>query len=165
MTIDDYIANFLRDGQYRIAVLSVEMNELEDQGSYQYKKLDRSRKDIANFMAILYEGKWLVQSAYNHMQIGAELTWTEREVTEEIEYLRYYNKMNEVPYITFTGHYPKIASIINGGGSGSGDSLPVGTFGQLMGFGGSGIAEAQTIDEYGGHIDGESITSYFIGRL
>lgn len=165
MTLDDYIANFLRDGQYRIAELSVEMNELEDQGSYQYVKLARSRKDIANFMAILYEGKWLVQSAYNHMQIGADLTWTEREVIEEIEHLRYYNKMNEMPYINFTAHYPKIASIISGGGTGSGDSLPVGSYGQLMGFNPSGIAEAQTIDEYGGHIDGESITSYFSGRL
>jgi hypothetical protein len=166
MTLDDYIANFLRDAQYKIAVLSVEMNEIADQGSYQYKTLYKSREYISGFMAILYEGKWLINSGYNHMQVGEEeMTWTEREIKEEIDYLRYYYSMNEVPYVTFTAHYPKIVSIINGGGSGSGTSLPAGQYGQLMGFSQSGVAQAEDIDEWAGHLDGETITSYFNGRL
>lgn len=161
MTLDQYIADYLRDAQYRIAELSVEMNELEDQGSYQYRKLYRSRLELSTFMDLLYEGKWLVQDGYNHLQVGEDMTWKEREVIEEIEHLRYYNKMNEMPLITFTAHYPKIASIISGGGSGSGDSLPAGNPGQFMGFDNTGAPEAQTISAWGGHIDGESITAYF----
>lgn len=61
MTLNEYIANYLRDAQAKIAELSVEMNELEDQGSYQYQKLYRSRLELALFMDILYEGKWLVE--------------------------------------------------------------------------------------------------------
>jgi hypothetical protein len=170
MTLNDHIANFLRDAQYKIAEISVKMNEIEDQGSYQYRELHKSRRDLTRFMNSLYEGKWLIQSGYNHMQIGEPgegKTWTEREVIEEIQHLRYYNKMNEVPYITFTARYPKIVSIINGGGPGSGNvgNLPSGVFGQLMGFNGAGQPEPQTISPWGGHIDGESITAYFSGRL
>jgi hypothetical protein len=165
MTLDDHISNFLRDAQYRIGELSVEMNEIEDQGSYQYRKLNKSRKDIARFMDQLYEGKWLIQTGYNHLQVGDDLTWKEREVIEEIQYLRYYNHMNEIPYVTFTGHYPKIVSIINGGGSGSVGSLPAGKFGQFMGFNGSDQPEAQDFDQWGGHIDGETINNYFSNRL
>ena len=161
MTLDEYIANYLRDAQGRIAEISVEMSELEDQGSYQYRKLYRSRLALSTFMDLLYEGKWLIKDGYNHMQIGETLTWTEREVIEEIEHLRYYNKMNELPYITFTAHYPKIASVISGGGSGSGSSLPAGNYGQLMGFDGSRRPEAQTISPWAGHLDGETITAYF----
>lgn len=165
MTLNDHIANYLRDAQYRIGELSVEMNEIEDQGSYQYRELYRSRLELAVFMDLLYEGKWLIQDGYTHLQVGEDLTWTEREVIEEIQYLRYHNQMNEIPYITFTGHYPKIVSIINGGGSGSDGSLPAGQFGQFMGFNGSGQPEAQSFDPWGGHIDGESINAYFSGRL
>jgi hypothetical protein len=61
MTLSEHISNYLRDAQYRIAELSIEMNELEDQGSYQYQKLYRSRLELALLMDILYEGKWLIQ--------------------------------------------------------------------------------------------------------
>ena len=167
MTIDDYIGNFLRDAQYRIGVISVEMNELEDEGSYQYKELDKSRLALGAFMDILYEGKWLVQDGYNHLQIGSSgQTWSEYDLMSEIDYLRYNHAMNEVPAITFTGHYPTIASIISGGGASSAiSSLPAGQYGQLMGFDGNEVPEAQDIDRYGGHRDNETITDYFSGRL
>jgi hypothetical protein len=168
MTVDDYIANYLRDAQYKIALLSVDMNKLEDQGSYSYNKLFKARLELATFMRVLYEGKWLVSGGYNHLQIGetsTDVIWTERQVIEEIEYLRYTHGMNEVPYITFTAHYPKIASSINGGGSGSGGSLPAGQYGQLIGYDGGGNPEAQSIDSWGGHQDNETINTYFSGRI
>lgn len=164
MTVDDHVANFLRDAQFRIAEISVEINGLEDKGSYQYTKLNESRLQLSLFMSMLYEGKWLITGSYNHVQIGEGQTWTEYELISEIQYLRHYNKMNVVPYITFTPHYPKIAGLINGGGSGSVSSLPAGNFGQLMGFNGNGDPEAQDIDEWAGHRTGETITAYFSGR-
>jgi hypothetical protein len=61
MTLSEYISNYLRDAQNRIAEVSNEMNTLEDQGSYKYEELSRSRLEMALFMDMLYEGKWLVR--------------------------------------------------------------------------------------------------------
>lgn len=165
MTTDGHISNFLRDAQYRIAKISIEMNEIEDKGSYQYDALNHSRAELSVFMSILYEGKYLIDGGYNHLQIGTGKTWTDRELISEIEYLRYYHKMNEVPYITFTQHYPKIIAALSGGGSGSSGSLPSGNLGQLMGFDANGTPTPIDYDVWGGHRDGESINSYFSGRV
>lgn len=171
MTIHDYINDFLRDAQYRVATLSVEIDQIGDDGSYQYRELFQKRLELTTFMDIVYEGKWYITNGgYNHIQYtttsDTEDMWTEREVIQEIEHLRYYTEMNEVPFVNFTAHYPQIVNLIGSGGSGSGStSLPAGQFRQFMGFNATGYPEAQDIDEWGGHIDGESITSYFSGRL
>jgi hypothetical protein len=185
MTIDDYINNFLRDAQYRVGTLSVEIDEMEDDGSTQYQLAFRQRLELTTFMDIVYEGKWYItDSGYNHIQylegaIDAEETWTQKEVIQEIEHLRYYTNMNEVPFINFTAHYPQI---INGtGGSGSalpppgsvlppgtsyplGAGFPAGLYGQTIFYNISNQPYAEFIDPYGGINTGESITSYFTGR-
>lgn len=61
MTLGEYISDYLRDAQNRISELSVEMNTIEDQGSYKYEELSKSRMEMALFMDILYQGKWLVR--------------------------------------------------------------------------------------------------------
>lgn len=61
MTLAEYISEYLRDGQNRISELSVEMNTIEDQGSYKYEELSKSRNEVAMLMDILYQGKWLVR--------------------------------------------------------------------------------------------------------
>jgi hypothetical protein len=61
MTLSEYISNYLRDAQNRISELSVEMNTIEDQGSYKYEELSRSRMEVALLMDMLYEGKWLIR--------------------------------------------------------------------------------------------------------
>jgi hypothetical protein len=171
MTIADHINNFLRDAQYRIGELSVKIDEIGDDGSYLYKEMFDQRLQLTLFMDVVYEGKWYItESGYNHIQYTEESDttdmWTEREVIQEIQHLRYYTAMNEMPFINFTAHYPQIVNPIGSGGSGSGNnSLPAGQFGQFMGFNAIGNPEAQDFDEWGGHIDGESITSYFSGRL
>ena len=172
MTIDEHIGNFLRDAQYRIAQLSVEMDKLGDDGSYQYRDMYSKRLQLSVFMSILYEGNWrIIEPGFNHIQFevsasGALETWTEREMLAEIDYLRYYTNMNEVPYITFTGHYPLIqaSSSSESGGSGSGESLPQGLYQQMIIYNLSNVPIAVDIDPYAGPLDGESINTYSSGR-
>ena len=170
--IDTYINDFLRDAQYRVGVLSKEIDELEDDGSTQYQLKYRQRMELIAFMDIVYEGKWyIMDNGYNHIQYlgtaaGQKETWTEKEVIQEIEHLRYYTEMNEVPFITFTAHYPQIVNLIGSGGSGSapGYQVPAGIFGQVIFYNLSGVPYADFIDVYAGY-NGETITSYFTGRL
>lgn len=124
-------------------------------------------------MDIVYEGKWYITSGYNHIQYtGAngvtteEKTWTEKEVILEIEYLRYYTLMNEVPFVTFTAHYPQIVnSILGSGGSGSVTGVPAGLYGMSIFYNASAQPYADYIDPYAGMYTGELISSYFNGRL
>jgi len=248
MTLNEHISNYLRDAQNRIAEISNEMNTLEDQGSYKYEEMSRSRLELAMFMDMLYEGKWLIRKGtleiiaaskqstcvievsdignlsendvvyiknvrgmtqlngskyiakniyentfelfdqdtglpinstsfgtyttggnveigwYNHMSIGSDKTWTDWDILSEIDHLRYYNHINEAPGINFTGHYLKIASTINGGGTGSGTSLPAGLAGQIIWYNLSNVAEATSYDIWAGQLDIETITDYFTGR-
>lgn len=170
MTINDHINNFLRDAQYRIGTLSVEIDNLKDKGSYEYRILFEKRLHLSVFMDIVYEGKWYIIDGYNHIQYitttGEAEGWTEKEVIREIEHLRYYTDMNEVPFITFTAHYPQIINLtgsneqVGSGGSG----LPVGTTGQIIFYNASGIPYTDSISPWAGMNTGESINSYFSGR-
>lgn len=168
MTLDEYISNFLRDAQYRIAQLSVKMDELQDDGSYQYKKLFQQRLELIVFMAILYEGKWYIEGGYNHIQYeDTEETWNSNDIIAEIEHLRYYTNMNEVPYITFTAHYPQIASylgIVGQVGSG-GTQFPSGQPGNIIVYNNNSEPYADDVDPWGGQLINESITDFFEDRL
>lgn len=170
MTIAEHISNFLRDAQYRIGQLSSEIDAIEDNGSNQYRELLQKRSELITFMDVVYEGKWYItNSGYNHIQytetLGNKIMWTEREVLQEIEYLRYYTTMNEVPFVNFVAHYPQIVNSIGSGGSGNVGNLPAGLPGQTIFYNGSGQPYAETIDVYGGMFTGESINSYFSNRL
>lgn len=165
MTIDETINNFLRDAQYRIAQYSIRMNEIKDDSSYQYKECFQQRLRLIIFMSILFEGKWYIQDGYNHIQYGdTEETWTENQITLEIEYLRYYTNMNEVPYITFTAHYPQIASYLGTGQVGSGTDIPSGNNKDILFFNEVGQLYADSIDPWAGVFTNETITGYFEGR-
>jgi hypothetical protein len=166
MDINTTISNFLRDGQYRIAELSVKMDNIVDKGSYQYRECFKSRLDIIMLMRILYEGKWYIQDGYNHIQFGdTDDTWTENDLAQEIEYIRYYTNMNEMPYITFTAHYPQIASTIGGSGQVGSAAFPSGNPGDTIFYNSESQPYADSIDPYGGADDNETIEQYFSGRI
>lgn len=161
MTIDDIIANFLRDAQGRIANIAVEIDKISDDGGYRYQELLNQRSMILDLMSILYTGDWYIESGYNHIQYGAlEEEWTERDLISEIEKVRYATEMNEMPFINFTGHYPQIIDLITGG-SVSGDSLPTGDYLDLLIANISGQFVPQSFSNIGGMFELESITDYF----
>jgi hypothetical protein len=166
MTTDEHISNFLRDGQYRIAELSVSMDTIVDKGSYQYRECFQWRLEIIMLMRILYEGKWYIQDGFNHIQFGStDDTWTENDLVKEIEHIRYYTNMNEMPYITFTAHYPQIASTIGGSGQVGSAELPSGNPGDVIFYNSESVPYADSINPYGGHEDDETIEQYFSGRI
>lgn len=172
MTLNEHIANFLRDAQYRVAQLGIEMDELDDEGNYQYKELYKQILRLELFMSVLYKGMWKIVDNYNHIQIvdghnsDDKTTWTEREIIQEIERLRYECSMNEVPFITFTGHYPIIVQqVLGGSGSGgSGFTPPAGQYRQFLMYNLAGVLVPVTFSEYGGQLDTEGINDYFINR-
>lgn len=167
MTIHDYIADFLRDAQYRVGKLTAEIDALADDGGYLYEEKINHRLWLTAFMDIVYEGRWLISDGYNHIQyvsVPVEDSWTEREIIQEIQYLRYYTNMNEIPYINFTGHYPQIVLAITGS-SQSGSEFPAGNPGDSIFYNANKSPYAENIDPYGGIYTNESITSYFTGRL
>lgn len=170
--LNTVVSDFLRDAQYRIGTLSVEINKLDKEGSYNVDEKFRQRLQLAAFMNVLYEGKWYIADGeYNHIQTasaaGEENAWTEYEIISEIEYLRYYTNMNEIPFINFTAHYPLIVSSVGGssGSAGNSISFPVGLPGQVIFYNSSGEVYADSIDEYGGMYDTENIDTYFLNRL
>lgn len=163
MTLTQSILDFLRDGQYRIAQLSSELDDLKDDGGYLYDDRFLKRLQISVLMDILYEGKWYILDGFNHVQIGDALyDWTEREVMQAIESVRYETDMNEIPFITFTAHYPQIA-IYGQSGLGSAD-LPTGQPGDTIFYNESGSAYTDSIDQFGGMNDTDTIETYFTGR-
>jgi hypothetical protein len=167
MTIDEHISNFLRDAQYRIAQLSVEMDKLQDEGSYRYQVCFKQRLKLIIFMNLLFEGKWFIaDGGYNHIQYGdTDDTWTETELIHEIEELRYYTNMNEVPYITFTAHYPQIASYLGTAGPvGSGTEFPSGEQGDTIFYNFAGVPYADNIDPWAGPFHDQTIDNYFLNR-
>lgn len=172
--LNTVVSEFLRDAQYRIGTLSVEINNLDKEGSYNVDEKRRQRLELAVFMAILYEGKWFIaDSEYNHIQTaeaaGEEDAWTEYEIISEIERLRYYTNMSEIPFVNFTAHYPQIASFIGTSGSsgsaGNTITFPIGLSGQVIFYDVSGVPYTDSIDLYGGMYDTESIDTYFTNRV
>lgn len=164
MTINDYIADFLRDGQGRIAHIAIEIDDLEDGGGYRYDELLKQRREIIDLMAILYVGDWYISDGYNHIQYGSqEDQWTEKDLISEIQSVRYRTEMNEMPFINFTAHYPLIIDLITGGsGSGTGgDSLPTGNYMDILVANMSGIFTPQSFSNIGGMLELESIGDYF----
>lgn len=167
MTIHEHIDNFLRDGQYRVGQLSVELQTLDKEGSYLYDAKFKQRLEITMLMSMLYEGRWYIQDGYNHVQYGdGDEQWTEREIISEIEHIRYYTNMNEMPFINFTAHYPQIAFYLGIPESpGSATPFPPGTSGQAIFYNSQGEPYAETIDSYAGMYDTETINDYFANRL
>jgi len=162
MTIDDIIANFLRDGQGRIANIAVEMDKIGDDGGYRYAELKAQRTEIIMLMDILYVGDWFIENGYNHIQFGsAEDQWTTVELIKEIELIRYRTQMNEMPFINFTGHYPHVLEVITGGSSSGSSSLPTGNYLDILIADAGGNFIPQSFSNIGGMLEGESINDYF----
>lgn len=161
------IEDFLRDGQYRIGQLSVMIDQSRENSAYDFHELSYKRELIIMLMDVLYEGKWYIRDGFNHIKIvpdsGTKTGWTEKELSAEIEYVRYVTNMQEIPFLSFTLYYPMI---INGsGGSGSTNLSVSGMPGMVLFFNASGNLYADYIDEYGGMYSWESINSYFSNRL
>lgn len=167
--LNQYVAEFLRDAQYRIGELTQEMFELRDEGSFLYAEKYDQRRALITFMEIVYDNYALfVDSGYNFLSASLDDThpaWTDREIRYEIDYLRAFARMAQYPYLVFTGYYPEIIGNImgSGGGSGPGWNPPVGDYLEILRYDISGTLIPIAWPDYAG-MRNLTIDEYFAGR-
>lgn len=168
--INQYVAEFLRDAQYRVGELTQEMIELRDEGSLHYEDMYNQRRAIWKFLQIVYDNYTLfTDNGYNFL--GCDLStkfpqWTNREIIAEIDYLRVYGRMAQLPYLAFTGYYPEIVGSILGDGfnfGGDGWTPPTGDYLEILRYDVSGNLIPVTWPDYSG-MRTLTIDEYFTGR-
>lgn len=160
MDINQSISDFLRDAQYRIAEISIELDKSDyPLNSKKYTDLYDIREQLIVFMDTLYNARYSFHdSKYRIMD------WTDLEIEKEIEYMRYWSGVSEIPYLTFTAYYPWIVNnVVNSNGVGIG--LPNGNLGQYLVYTLNNNVEAQDFPNRCGVSLGENINDYFSGRL
>jgi hypothetical protein len=172
--IHDDILDFLRDAQYRIGELTSEIDSDLNIGEIELPATKHQmRLELMTFMRVLYD----INHAFtddNYTFILNKVTpvtynssWTELMILSEIEYLRVYTGMSEMPLISFPPYWTEVIneeSISTGNEGNPSVSFPVGTEGQMLMYNSGGNIGAVDISPYGGMIDNETITAYFAGR-
>lgn len=154
MNIDEIIANFLRDAQYRVAELAVVINDKKKEG-YNYEEEEWLRAQLILWMDLLYDPRADIYEGYNFLE-----DWTDREIQAECEYLRKLTGMGDIPWLTFAGYSPQIRQEILGDSSG-GASFPFGNVGDILIYEVAGnIPVPRPFPDVGGMV-GETIAEYF----
>lgn len=151
--IDQYIADFIRDAQFRMAEIATELDALGDFDSPRYIELDGYRRELYAFMDILYVGNWSIAGGYNH------LDWDEYDIKAEAEYLRNRTEMITSPYTTFVGLYPQIVENISGGVNGTG--LPAGDPLDIIQYNLNSEPVTVKMPTFAGMQTGDTPTTYF----
>jgi hypothetical protein len=167
MTLAQYVSDYLRDAQYRIAQLTGEIDSLKDEGEENpnFVLLKEKRMALIRFMRLVYDPFHSFQDAgYNFLKASTE--WSDREIINEIEYLRDYTDMALIPYAVFTGFYPTIVNNILGDNFGGGGvaNLPEGEYLNVLRYNINGELEAIPFPQYTG-MGNLTINDYFSGRL
>lgn len=145
------ISEFLRDAQYRVSKLSIEMNAMKKRRRG-YDKLHDLRAQLLLWMDLLYESRDSIYTPeFNYL--GG---WTERQIIGECEYLRSISGMATIAYITFAGYNPVVRNVITG----IEGNIPAGTENQYLRYDANGNLIAEDFPSIAG-MQGETITQYF----
>lgn len=155
--LDQKIQDFLRDSQWRIAELSILMDDSDSKDTPDYKSMDHKRFQLYQFMDIIYYGRNKVyNNEYNFLP--ANIDWSEKEIEEEIEYLRAFTNMNNTPSLEFVGYYTKLRNEVAGGST---SSLPIGNPGDFIYYNGVGNPITTPFPSLAGMDDSDTINTYF----
>src|SRR5258705_3878072 len=108
------VSDFLRDAQVRVGQLTSLINSLRDEGSISYQEAYNQRRALINFVEILYDpyaapthdgiNTFLQASPLARMDSAKFPSWTDREIVDEIDYLRYYGQLSYTTG-TFAGYF------------------------------------------------------------
>lgn len=153
--IDQIVNDFMRDAQWRVAEIGIELDEMKSRNSAEYKRLSFIREELYLFMDSLYIGRHPISDGYTYIYN----IWTERQVIEEIEYLRSWSGMTITPFYNFVSYYTQVLNQITQGGNASG--LPQGDPGDFYVVNANGFVEAYPFPSFAGMIDYESVSDYF----
>lgn len=165
MNVNKEISDFLRDAQYKLALITIEMDQLEDDGDVHYAKLKYDRWELDYFFHILYETRQAIEGGFNWLD-GAE--WKDKEILNEIHYLRHKHRMNGSPILDYGTVTNKIVNVVQNevSTSPSDGSLPTPTGpNKILTSNASGGWEEGSFTKYVGMLDTESLNTYFTGRL
>ena len=149
------VSEFLRDGQYRIAELTIEIDQ-KKRDSIDWLEPALLRWELINWMNLLVDPRQDIKDGSNFLLSGSQ-PWTEREVIAECEYLRRKSGMNNIPWITFAGYSPVIRSEEGSGGTG----LPSGNPGDTIIYDSSSVPRAVPFPQYTGNPNDVNIDEYF----
>lgn len=164
------ISDFLRDAQAKVADLTWKMIVLRDAGDPTYQDYYLQRKALYDFMKICNDKYTFFYDDTTTFLQATGLTqrfpdWTDREVIDEIEYLRFFGQLETLPFFVFVGYYPTILAEIpsSGFGPGSGWTPPDGNFLQTLRYDAGGNLIVVDWPDYLGMVT-RDINSYFLGR-
>lgn len=117
--MEEYVQAFIVDAQYRVAELSIEIDE-KRRANDNWKKQYLLRLELSIWLSILYESFMDIKDGYNFLG-----NWTEAEIKTECEYLRARTGITSIPWINFASYAPEIVinQPINGGGMPAGSYL------------------------------------------
>ena len=160
MDVNKQVSDFLRDAQWKLAKITAEMDSLEDDGDNLYQDLKHDRQELDYFYSILLETQQEVEGDYNWLSTAE---WTDKEILNEIHYLRNKHQMNGMPLLNYQH---TIHQIIAFSGASGGSGLPVSTSaGKILISTSGGGWEEGSLSDYVGMLDSESLNTYFAGRL
>lgn len=98
-TLQENIDAFLRDGQYRLGeITNILNNQIYDEDSREFKKLDYQRRQIWLLIHLLYSGYRDIQGGE---YFGFYANFTEEELNEEIERVRNEVQVSEIPWVSY----------------------------------------------------------------
>lgn len=164
------VSDFLRDAQSRVGDLTVQIIALRDEGTVLYEELHDQRAALYRFMTMLNDKYTLfIGDTTTFLQatgIDSKYpAWKDREILEEIEYLRFNCNLQLLPFFVFVGFYPQVIAEIPSSGfiPGTGWTPPTGTYLQTLRYNSSGVLVAVDFPDYWG-MRSATITNYFLGR-
>ena len=160
MDINKEISDFLRDAQYKLALITIEMDEKDDDGDVYYQQLKEQRWELDYFYSILYETTQAMIGTYNWLTAAG---WTEKDIMNEIHYLRNKYQLNGLPVLNYASSVTQIVNYVsNGQVQGAVVPPPVGAGDILVGSASGWLVGS--LSDYAGMIDTESLVTYFTGR-
>lgn len=115
------ISDFLRDAQVRVGQLTASMAASGNEGSTMYQEQYTQRKALYDFITILYDKyaapmsdgltTFLIAPPLADMDSTKYPAWTDREIVDEIEYLRWYGQLTYNPASVFIAYYTQIIEV------------------------------------------------------
>ena len=102
----------MRDATFRAAEITNKLlQEVIDEESNEYRRLDHYRQEIWAFTRVLFEGNHYL---YDPNASGFLGDWTDEEILQEIEYLRSKIGISEIPWMSYANTTPSLINKING---------------------------------------------------
>lgn len=154
MSVATQITSFIADAQYQIGQLTYKIDELKDRNNADEQMADfqTKRLQLYAFLFFVYEDRVNIHDGTNF------LNWTDKQVIEEIQYLRWKCGMDDFPNLSWVGHRPVTG--IQNVESATNTALPEGTNGQILEFNVSGNLIATHLNKFGG-MAADAISQYF----